>query len=162
MKIRDKFNFGEGSSVRKATVSEYLQITADRALLCSPVDFGVPWMGGKRTTVQQKEIFDLHYSKCDGTNKVSYHQKTDEDGKGLALDLVPYIKSTGYSYTAYGRFGIIGMLMLEAWEELQDEGKIPKNLHLHWGGLWSHKEPEALGWDMAHYEIRTYKQKESV
>jgi hypothetical protein len=54
------------------------------------------------------------------------------------------------------------MLMLEGWQELQDEGEIPKDLFLHWGGLWSHKDPLRLGWDLAHYEIRDYEQIERV
>jgi len=125
---------------------------------CSPVDFGVPDHGGKRTAPEQKGIYKLGYSKADGYRSLSYHQVLDDFGRGQALDLVPYIKGVGYCYDAPGRFGIIGMLMLEAWEELQDEGLIPKTLYLHWGGLWSHKDPKKLGWDMAHYEIRNYPQ----
>ncbi len=47
--IRNKFKFGNSSTTRKRTVSKYLQLAADKAIECSPVDFGVPWMGGKRT-----------------------------------------------------------------------------------------------------------------
>lgn len=162
MKVRNKYNYGSSSTTRLNTVSKYLVLTARKALMCSPVDFGVPWMGGKRTKPEQKDIFDKGYSRCDGTIKVSYHQKIDEDHKGKALDLVPYIPGTGFDYEATGRFGIIGMLMLEAWEELQDEGKIPSGLHLHWGGLWRNREPNDLGWDLAHYEIRSTPQIEQL
>ena len=162
MKARNKFSYGRSSNTRLNTVSDYLVLAAKKALKCSPVDFGVPWMGGKRTAEDQKDIFDKGYSRCDGTDKISFHQKTDDVGKGLALDLVPYIPGVGFAYDAYGRFGIIGMLMLEAWEELKDEGKIPNEFHLHWGGLWRNREPKDLGWDMAHFEIRAVVQQEQL
>jgi hypothetical protein len=162
MKIRNKYFFGDLSKSRMHMVSDYLKICADRALLCSPVDFGVPVDGGLRTDERQNEIFKKGYSKADGYKKKSFHQQKDSDGKGLALDLVPYIAGIGFSYEAAGRFGIIGTLMLEAWEELQEEGKIQKDLFLHWGGLWTHKDPKSLGWDLAHFEIRTYQQIEKV
>jgi hypothetical protein len=162
MKIRDKFKFGNTSKRRRKDVSEYLILCLDRALMCSPVDGGIPYRGGLRIAIEQNEIFNEGHSSCDGYIKISFHQKKDSEGKGQAVDFVPYIKGFGYSYEAYGRFGILGMLMLEAWEELQDEGLIPKNLYLHWGGLWSHKDPKKLGWDLAHYEIRSYPQIEKV
>ena len=162
MKKRRKYNFGKSSKERLNDVSVYLVLTARRALLCSPVDFGVPYLGALRLATEQNRIFNDGFSSCDGYDKVSFHQRTDKDGKGLALDLVPYIVGHGLSYDADGRFGVIGMLMLEAWFELQEEGEIPKDLFLHWGGLWSHKDPEKLGWDLAHYEIRTSEQIEKV
>lgn len=160
MRQINKFNFGKSSQERLSTVSNYLQLTAARVLQCSPVDFAIPWMGGLREFSEQKEIFDMGNSKCDGAINISYHQATDAEGKGLALDVAPY--ASGISYEAYGRFGIIGMLMLQAWEDLQGEGLIPKNLYIHWGGLWSHKDPKDIGWDPAHYEIRDYEQKINV
>ena len=162
MKARNKYSFGAASTRRKETVSRYIQITADRAISCSPIDFGVPWMGGAREDEEQHGIFLDGHSKCDGYEKISYHQKKDDKGKGKALDLAPYIVGEGFSYKAPGRSGIIGMLMLEAWEELQDEGLIPEDLYLHWGGLWTHRDPRMLGWDMWHFEIRDYEQIEKV
>lgn len=152
------FKYGKNSNKNIDSTSKYLQMTARRALPCSPFDFGAPQYSGWRDSNMQYKIYKNNYSKCDGVITLSYHQKTDEEGKGLALDLVPYFKGHGFSYIAHGHFGMLGMLMLEAWQELQDLGKIPKGLYLHWGGFWSHKDPFTLGWDMAHYEIRRYKQ----
>ena len=162
MKIRNKYSFGNLSKSRMHMVSDYLKLCANKALICSPVDFGVPQYGGLREDHVQNEIFLKKWSRCDGYKKKSFHQKKDSSGKGQALDLVPYITGIGFSYEAAGRFGIIGALMLEAWEELQEEGKIPKSLFLHWGGLWSNKDPKKLGWDLAHFEIREYEQTERV
>ena len=55
MKVRNKYKFGKTSTGRKDTTSKYLQITANRALKCSPIDFGVPWMGGRRSILEQKD-----------------------------------------------------------------------------------------------------------
>lgn len=162
MKIRNKYKFGKTSNDRRKGVSKYLILASDRALKCSPVDFGVPFRGGLRNAIEQNEIFKEGHSSCDGFKKLSFHQKKDKEGKGKAIDLTPYISGVGFCYECYGRFGIIGMLMLEAWQELKEEGLIPENLFLHWGGLWSHKDPKKLGWDMSHFEIREYEQKELV
>lgn len=160
MIIRNKYKFGKSSKKRKKTICKYLQLTVDRALQCSPVDFAIPWMGGLRTKEQQRTIYNSGNSKADGFEKVSFHQMIDIEGLGLAVDLVPYVN--GLDYTAYARFGVIGMLMLEAWQELQNEGKIPKDLYLHWGGFWKNKEPKKLGWDLAHYEVREHPQIERI
>lgn len=122
MKKRNLFQFGDSSEKRKSTVSNYLQMCAEKSIQCSPIDFGVPWMGGLRSNIEQKDIFIEGNSRADGYIKLSFHQKTDNEGKGLALDLAPYVPSYGFSYKAFGHFGIIGMLMLEAWEELQEAG----------------------------------------
>ena len=90
----------------------------------------------------------------------SFHQIKDEKGKGQALDLVPYISGIGLTYEHVGRFVFIGSLMLEAWEELQEEGfDFLKILYLHWGGFWTPKNKGDFGWDLAHFEIRDYEQK---
>ena len=162
MKVRDKFRFGNTSNERRRNVSEYLNLAADKAILCSPIDFGVPMYGGLRAAERQNMIFRKGWSRCDGYNNKSFHQQTDENGKGQALDLVPYIPGEGFCYDAPGRLGVIGMLMLEAWEELQDLGKIPRSLYLHWGGLWNNKGAKRLGWDLAHFEIRDYEQRERL
>lgn len=162
MKDRGKFELGRTSNERRREVSGYLNMTANRAIRCSPIDFGVPMDGGKRTDERQNAIFLKGFSRCDGYEDKSFHQQVDENGLGKALDLVPYIKGVGLCYDAPGRAGIIGMLMLEAWEELQEEGIIPRSLHLHWGGLWKNSDPKKLGWDLAHFEIRTYSQIERL
>ena len=162
MKVRNKYKYGPSSNKRRRDVSGYLIITSDRALQCSPIDFGVPVDGGKRKAKRQNWIFKKGWSRCDGYNDKSFHQQVDEDGLGKALDLVPYIPGQGLCYDALGRFGVIGMLMLEAWEELQDEGVIPRDLFLHWGGLWKNRDPKKLGWDLAHFEIRNFPQIERL
>ena len=158
MRVRNLYHLGKSSLRRYETTSRYIQLTVDRVMQCTPVDCGVPWMGGLRTSPEQYNIFLDGNSSCDGYDKKSNHQRTDSEGKCLAIDLVPYVTGVGFDYTAYGRFGLLGAQMLEAWEELQDEGLIPMGLYLHWGGFWSNKKAGSLGWDMAHYEMRNYPQ----
>lgn len=162
MKKRNKFRFGKLSNKRRKDVSKYLIMCSDRALSYSPVDFGVPQYGGKRSAEEQNGLYLKDYSKCDGYSKLSFHQKEDKEGRGQAIDLVPYISGKGYSYKAKGRFGVIGILMLQSWDELKAEGKIPEGLFLHWGGFWRSRTKEGLGWDLPHYEIRDFEQKEKV
>ncbi len=158
MKTRNLYSYGNTSNERRKDVSPYLILSSNRMLKCSPIDVGVPADGGLRLAERQNAIFLKGYSRCDGFEKLSNHQVTDENGKGQALDLVPYIEGVGFSYEAFGRFGIIGSLHLEAWEELKEEGRIPKGLFLHWGGLWKSRDGIKLGWDLAHFEIREYEQ----
>lgn len=162
MKRRNKYKYGRLSLSRRLGVSDYLIMASNRAISCSPVDFGVPQYGGVREDMLQNHIFKLGHSRADGFIKKSFHQIRDILGRGQALDLVPYIPGVGFDYTADGRFGIIGMLMLEAWEELKKEGRIPRVLCLHWGGLWKSEDGKKLGWDMAHFEIRDYPQIEKL
>ena len=104
MKKRNKYNYGKSSERRLPGVSDFLQMTARRALLCSPVDFGISWMGGVREDEEQHEIFIEGNSRCDGYKK-SFHQKK-VNGKGQALDLVPYVAGIGFAYAAAGRYFI--------------------------------------------------------
>jgi hypothetical protein len=158
MKKRNKYFLGKSSRRRKSTISRYLQLTVDRTMPCLPFDAGIPWAGGWRGAPMQNGIFKEGHSGCDGYKNLSYHQKKGSDGKGLAVDVVPYIRGIGFDYNAHGRFGMIAAMMLEAWEELKEEGVIPRELYLHWGGFWKNKTPSSLGWDLAHYEIRGYEQ----
>jgi peptidoglycan L-alanyl-D-glutamate endopeptidase CwlK len=56
-----------------------------RALELSPVDFGVAWMGGKRSDEEQNELFNSKVSTKDGYIKISKHQI------GKAFDFLPYV-----------------------------------------------------------------------
>jgi peptidoglycan L-alanyl-D-glutamate endopeptidase CwlK len=57
------------------------------AIKRTPVDFGVAWMGGKRTPEEQNQLFKEGYSKCDGYEKISKHQL------GNAVDLNVFVDS---------------------------------------------------------------------
>jgi peptidoglycan L-alanyl-D-glutamate endopeptidase CwlK len=57
------------------------------AIRRTPIDFGVAWMGGKRTPEEQNQLFKEGYSQCDGYEKLSKHQSGD------AIDLNVFVGS---------------------------------------------------------------------
>lgn len=92
----------------------------DLALSISPIDFGIPSMGGLRTAEQQQQLFIDGKSNCDGYENVSLHQK------GLALDFYAY-KDGKASWDELD-------LALVAAAHLQAATML--NIRLEWGGLW--------------------------
>lgn len=139
------FKFGTRSHRRMQGVDPLLTGCAMNALAKSKYDMTIPWMGGVRTPEQQKEIFERGASKCDGVKVLSYHQT------GLALDVEPvgYNKEqTNKSYLPKVR-NHFAQLMFNEFGKLKADGVIPRDVYLHWGGLWG-----ASGWDPQHFELR--------
>lgn len=58
---------------------------AEEAIKRTPVDFGIAWMGGKRTPKEQHELYLAGNSHKDGYRKKSKHQS------GHAIDILPYV-----------------------------------------------------------------------
>jgi peptidoglycan L-alanyl-D-glutamate endopeptidase CwlK len=58
------------------------------AISRTPIDFGVAWMGGKRTAEEQNKLYLEGNSKCDGYKILSKHQS------GNAVDLNVFVNST--------------------------------------------------------------------
>jgi len=55
------------------------------ALTISIIDFGIPNLGGLRTAAEQRNLFKLGSTKCDGIEIKSEHQS------GLAFDVYAYV-----------------------------------------------------------------------
>jgi len=149
------YKFGNESNEVLEKVNKYLVLTANLTISMSAIDISIAEWGGLRTAKYQKSLFNKGWSKADGTNTISNHQKTDEEGKSMALDLCAYHKSK-QNWNAE-RLVYMAGLMLCNFEKLKDEGKIPQDLYLHWGGLWRSKLG-GMGWDLPHFELRTSKQ----
>jgi peptidoglycan L-alanyl-D-glutamate endopeptidase CwlK len=73
------------SRSRLEGVDNKLKTLVDLAIYRTPVDFGIAWMGGKRTAEEQNRLFKKGVSKKDGYNKKSKHQG------GKAVDILPYL-----------------------------------------------------------------------
>jgi peptidoglycan L-alanyl-D-glutamate endopeptidase CwlK len=58
---------------------------AERAIEITPIDFGIAWMGGKRTAEDQNVLFEANNSTKDGYKNLSKHQS------GQAWDFIPFI-----------------------------------------------------------------------
>ncbi len=102
-------------------IDERLTAIRDRALQISPIDFGHPEHAGRRTTVEQEELYLEGLSHCDGYRKQSYHQS------GKALDFYAYV--SGAASWKHEHLAIVAAAFLQAACEL---GYV-----LEWGGLWA-------------------------
>lgn len=106
-----------------------------RAILITPIDFGIPEHGGKRTAKQQLKLFIKKASKCDGVKLLSEHQS------GKAFDFYAYVDGHAswdsvHLAILYGVFNTVA-------KEL--------NIELVWGGTFG--STIFHGWDGGHIEI---------
>jgi peptidoglycan L-alanyl-D-glutamate endopeptidase CwlK len=92
-----------------------------RALEISPIDFGIPQYGGKRTAEEQKELQLDGKSKCDGFYKKSYHQT------GKALDFYAYVDGKA-SWDEFHLTQVAAAFLQAASEQ---------KVKLQWGGHWT-------------------------
>jgi peptidoglycan L-alanyl-D-glutamate endopeptidase CwlK len=81
------FKLSERSLERAKDVNPKLINLILLAIRRTPIDFGVAWMGGKRTAEEQNQLFKEGYSQCDGYEKLSKHQSGD------AIDLNVFVGS---------------------------------------------------------------------
>ena len=98
----------------------------------SPYDFGIPKTGGFRTANDQKELYNLGVSKCDGVKNKSYHQS------GNAFDI--YIYEAGKANWNKDKLKLVA-------EHLKETAKNKYGISLEWGGDW-------ISWqDYPHFQI---------
>lgn len=147
---------GKTSKRRIKDINEYLKLVLATYFKLTDVDITIPWMGGKRTDVQQNNIFLKGYSKADGYIKLSYHQS------GNAVDAAPY-RNGGISKDRNDVLTVV-KYMIDAFNELKLQGLISDDLYLHSGLFWGDKdldgdgfltEQDKFGWDSRHFELRT-------
>ena len=125
------FKFSERSMVRMIGVNPDLVKVAHRALGLSPIDFGIPALGGLRTADEQYKLYQEKASQLDGFQKKSYHQT------GNALDVYAYVH--GRASWDELHLTTIAAAMLQAASEL--------GVKLEWGGHWRSFK------DMPHFQI---------
>lgn len=132
--------FSSSSLERLKTVDERLQMVMKEALRTSPIDFGIPRYGGKRTAQDQNKLYKDGLSKLDGYEKVSYHQS------GKAVDIYVWIHG-GASWNE-------DYLTILAGHILGTAKRL--GIELHWGGDfdgdWNLDEGDS--WDKVHFELR--------
>lgn len=136
------FKFSESSLSNMQGVHSDLVLVFKEAIKFSPVDFGVPKMGGMRSAKDQHDLFLRLVSKCDGYKIKSKHQS------GMALDFYAYVNGRA-SWEKHHLAMIAGVIMATA-EILLEEGKITHRLI--WGGTFGSKDFN--GWDMPHFELK--------
>lgn len=134
------FQFSKRSQERLETTSPIIQKIMNEAILYSPVDFGIPQYGGKRTLEDQQKLFKEGKSKLDGKKKKSYHQS------GNAIDVVAYVNGE-YTYDKRYYYGLAIHIIATA-----------KRLghNLTWGGDWDGDwdlDDQTFN-DLVHFELR--------
>lgn len=122
-------------------VNPELIVIFTEAIKNSPIDFGVPGLGGLRTAEHQNKLFKAGKSKCDGYKDKSYHQS------GNALDFYAYVNGEA-SWKEHHLSMVAGVIMATA-KRLKKEGKV--SIDLYWGGQFG--SSDFTGWDMPHIEI---------
>lgn len=98
----------------------------------SPYDFGIAWMGGVRTAVEQHRLFVNKKSKADGYTRISKHQK------GLAFDIVCYED---------GKITWDEKIFTEVANHILETAKKQYGIELTWGGNWKSFQ------DKPHFQI---------
>lgn len=79
------YKLSERSLHRLTGVNYHLIDLCLLAIKRTPIDFGIAYMGGLRTTEEQNQLFMDGFSKCDGKTHISKHQT------GEAVDLLAFV-----------------------------------------------------------------------
>jgi peptidoglycan L-alanyl-D-glutamate endopeptidase CwlK len=134
------FTLSERSLTRAVGVNPKLIDLILLAIRRTPIDFGVAYMGGKRTAEEQNQLFKEGYSQCDGYEKLSKHQS------GNAIDLNVFVNSV--SVENKEMLCVIAGVMFSCASEL--------NINLRWGLDWNMNGDirDNKFNDMYHFEIK--------
>lgn len=135
------YKFSSKSSERMKGIHPDLIVIFTEAIKNSPIDFGIPKLGGMRTSEEQLALYMDEKSKCDGVNSISNHQK------GKALDFYAYVDGAA-SWKKHHLSMVASVIMTTA-KRLHKEGKISHEVY--WGGQFG--SSDFSGWDMPHIEL---------
>ncbi len=126
------FKFSNRSLSVLKQVDERLQAIFLEAIQESPIDFGIPNSGGKRTADFQNMLFlGGKSTKCDGYEIESYHQT------GCAIDVYAYVD--GKASWDEEHLEIISTTVKMVAKRM--------NIEIVWGGDWTNLV------DMPHYQV---------
>ena len=131
--------FGRKSNERLDTVNPIMQQIFRKAIVRSPIDFGIPQYGGKRYATEQRELFNAGKSKCDGVRILSNHQT------GNAVDIYAFVNGQA-TWDARYILVITGVILATASE---------MGYTLRWGGDFDGdlNWDEGDSWDKVHFEL---------
>ena len=134
-----KFYLSERSLFRLKDVNIKIINLSLLAIKRTPIDFGIAWMGGKRTAEEQNQLFKDGYSQCDGYEKISKHQSGD------AVDLNVFIN--GSVVDNKEMLCVVAGVMFACANEL--------NIKIRWGGDWDSDSDvrDNKFNDLYHYEL---------
>jgi peptidoglycan L-alanyl-D-glutamate endopeptidase CwlK len=134
------FKFSKRSIKNMYGVDGELVLVFLTAIEVSPIDFGIPSLGGLRSTLEQNVLFLEKKSHADGYRTLSKHQY------GEALDFYAYVDGSA-SWEKHHLAMVAGVILTVA-KELLERGVI--TFELTWGGTFGSNDLD--GWDMPHME----------
>ena len=142
-----KFQLGENTTrnlrsiLQSGKPESVLLVRAVRDFIYdTPIDFCIIDNGGYRTAEMQNELFLAGNSKCDGIINLSEHQK------GLAVDLVPWVKGKP-TWGTKEAFYLAGAFMAYC-----NRLKLPVTSGADWNRNGNFKEGDS--WDPCHMQIK--------
>ena len=115
------FRLSRRSYDRLTGVDPRLIYLAEQAIQITPVDFGIAFMGGRRTAEEQNELFKGGFSQKDGYTNLSKHQS------GQAFDVLPFVDGRVKLDDVY--YGIVVSAILITAKRL--------DLDIQAGALWT-------------------------
>jgi len=118
--MTEAYSLSSNSLERMQGIHPHLKGLLLVAIMDSPVDFGIPPYGGKRTAEEQHTLYLQGSSQCDGFTTMSEHQI------GSAFDFFPYVNGKA-DYDMRYVLLIAGHIMGTAKR---------MGIELAWGGDW--------------------------
>ena len=139
------FKFGQRSNERLEGVDGRLIFLLSDALAVSPIDFGIPANGGKRTTEEQYYLFCENLSKCDGREIKSNHQVKEGALYSRAADVYAILNGkASWDRDLYFMFAGIVLGLAKK-----------RGLKIRWGGDWNgdfNFKDQSFN-DLCHFEL---------
>ena len=129
------FSFSVRSAKRMQGINKRLERVLYEAIKYTPIDFGIPKLGGMRTVAEQSELYRQGKSKCDGVHTKSRHQSGD------AIDFYAFVNGAA-SWDKVHLAVVAGVIIAEAKRQ---------GLELRWGATFGSSSFD--GWDFGHLEI---------
>jgi peptidoglycan L-alanyl-D-glutamate endopeptidase CwlK len=140
--MNNMFTFSRRSlAVLTEGIHPELILVFREAIKVTPIDFGIPENGGYHSTKYQKELYLAGESSCDGTHKVSKHQK------GKAVHFFAVVDGEVSKDKQHS--SMVAAVILSTAKRLKEEGRI--KIKLMWGGEFGSRT--FTGWHMPHIEI---------
>lgn len=138
------YKMSERSMNRLKGINPDLILLVQESIKVTPMDFGIPRLGGMRTMEEQKVLFAKGASKADGERRLSYHQS------GNAFDFYAYVDRRAsweehHLSLLYGVFNTVALQLIK-------EKKVSFT-EIVWGGTFS--SGCFSGWDMGHIQVAT-------
>lgn len=129
------YSFSEKSLKNMDGINPRLKEVMIESIKRSPIDFGIPADGGKRTAMRQNELFKKKLSNADGYKKIGKHQTGD------AVDVFAFVD--GQASWDEGHLSMIAGVVLSTAAEM--------GVQMRWGGTFG--SDNFKGWDKPHFEL---------